>query len=193
MQRTVTAIYRSYDVANLVRDELEQLGIGRHDVTVVPDQTTLAAGVDTTRRRTILPLTTTTQDTATDDKVYWDNFEDAVDRLHDLHLPESDTRTYQQAIRNGDFVVSVNIDDEADLDRVEQIMRRPEHAHHLDELDTTHSNADYVPRRQPLGEGYDERMLGRRDDNQLSPYTRTYRRDEPLLVPAIALAPLGTR
>jgi hypothetical protein len=31
--------------------------------------------------------------------------------LHDLDLPEDDTRTYQQAIRNGDHVVSVEVDD----------------------------------------------------------------------------------
>lgn len=193
MQRAVTAIYRSYDVANLVRDELERLGIARHNITVVPDRTTLAAGGDTTPRLTVLSLTTTTQDPATDDEVYWDNFESAVDRLHDLHLPEADTRIYQQAIRNGDHVVSVSVAEDDDLAGIEQVMRRPEHAHHLDELDITYAGADYVPRRQPLGEAYDERMVGRRDDDQLSPYTRTYRRDAPLLIPPIALAPLGTR
>lgn len=193
MQRTVTAIYRSYDVANLVREELERLGVERHHITVVPDRTSLADDADPARRPAIIPLTLTTRDAATDDEVYWDNFETAVDRLHDLHLPESDTRTYQQAIRHGDFVVSVNLDDDADLGRVDEVMRRPEHAHDLDALDATHRDADYVPRRQPPGEGYDERMVGRRDDDQLSPYTRSYRRDAPLLIPPIALAPLGTR
>jgi hypothetical protein len=37
MRRAVTAIYRSYDVAALVRDELERLGIGRRHIRIIPD------------------------------------------------------------------------------------------------------------------------------------------------------------
>lgn len=177
MQRTVTAIYRSHGVANLVREELERIGIAQHQIVVLPAVR-------------IVPDTTDPGHSTTTTK---DNLDNAFEQLHDLHLPEGDTRTYQQALRNGDFVVSVNLDDDAALARVEQVMRRPEDAHHLDELDTSYSSADYEPRRQPPGEGFNEGMAGRRDDDQLSPYTRSYRRDAPLLVPAIALAPLGTR
>jgi len=177
MQRTVTVIYRTYDVANLVRDEIERLGIAQHQVLVLPNIR-------------VVPDTTDPSNSTTMKK---ESLDHAFEQLHDLHLPESDTRTYQQALRNGDFVVSVNLDDDADLARVEQVMRRPEDAHRLDELDTTYSSADFEPRRQPPGEGFDEGMAGRRDGDQLSPYTRSYRRDVPLLVPAIAVAPIGTR
>ena len=176
MKSAVTAIYRSYDVANQVRDALERVGLGRDWITVLPS----------TR---IMPDTT---DPSRSTAPAQENLHDAIDRLHDLHLPEADTRVYQQAIRNGDYVVSVSLDDDTDLTRIEEIMRRPEDAYDLDELETRYAGADYVPRRQPLGDDYDERMVGRRDDRRISPYMRSYRRDLPL-VPAIALTPLGTR
>ena len=37
MTRTVTAIYRTHAVANLVREGLAALGVDRHDIHVVPD------------------------------------------------------------------------------------------------------------------------------------------------------------
>ena len=128
MQRAVTAIYRSYANATLVRQELERLGLGRHHVTILPD-----ADVTSRSDRTSADL------------------EDAFDRLHDLNLPESDTRTYQHALRNGDYVVSVSADEDADLARIQEVMRRPEDAYDLDELNSRYSTADYAPRRQPGG------------------------------------------
>ncbi|WP_176559610.1 YsnF/AvaK domain-containing protein [Rubellimicrobium roseum] len=126
MQRAVTAIYRAFDVADLVRGELEQLGIASHNITVLPDT---AGGSN---------FTGSTQDHAGT----------AIDRLHDLGIPEEDARTYQQALRNGDYVVSVEVDDDAYLDRVQEVMRRPEDAYDLDALDSQYSDADYIPRQQ---------------------------------------------
>ncbi|MFC5567085.1 YsnF/AvaK domain-containing protein [Rubellimicrobium aerolatum] len=125
MSRAVTAIYRSPVVAQLVREELEQLGIGRSAITVLPDAAGTVSGLATAETQ-----------------------EDAIDRLHDLGLPEPDARTYQQALRNGDHVVSVEVDDDSYLGRVQEIMRRPEDAYDLDELDTRYAGADYIPRRQ---------------------------------------------
>jgi len=119
MQRAVTAIYPSADVADLVRRELVDLGVGRHDITILPDldgSSTMGG--------------------------------DPVDRLHNLGLPEADMRTYQQAIRNGDYVVSVEIDREDDLSRVQEVMRRPEDAYDIDQLDTQYADADFIPRQQ---------------------------------------------
>jgi len=96
MQRAVTAIYRTADLADLVRQEVEQLGIAGHNVTVL-------SGTGGTSGST--------------------------DRLHDLGLPEEDVRTYQQALQNGDYVVSVEVDDDAHLGQVQEIMRRPEDAY----------------------------------------------------------------
>ena len=124
MQRAVTAIYPTSDVADLVRRDVEQLGIAPHNVTILPDMGFSASGG---------------QGFA----------EDAIDRLHDLGLPEVDARTYQQALRNGDYVVSVEVDDDAHLAQVQEIMRRPENAYNLDELDTRYSAAEYMPPRQP--------------------------------------------
>lgn len=161
MQGAVTAVYRSHDAADLVRDELERAGIGRHQITVVPE-TERGSDPGTTR-----------------------DIDDALDRLHDLHLPDDDTRTYQQAVRNGDYVVSVNLDGDDSVSQVQDLMRRPEHSYDLDELDNRYSGRDYAARRQPLGEGYDERQIGRRNADQASPYTRSYTRGLP--VPPIAL------
>ena len=130
MSRTITAIYRSSATANLVRQELEPLGIGRHHVTILPDS-------DVTGRS---------------DRTGAD-LDNAFDRLHDLDLPEDDTRTYQQALRNGDYVVSVSVDDGTDLAPIQDIMRRPEDAYDLDDLDTQYSAAEYTPRTSPTGLG----------------------------------------
>ena len=116
MQRAVTAIYRSPEVADLVQKELEQLGIASRDITVLSG----TAGAD-----------------------------GAMDRLHDLGLPDEDARTYQQALRNGDHVVSVDVHDDSHLGGAQEIMRRPEDAYDLDELDTRYASADYMPRQQP--------------------------------------------
>ena len=197
MRRAVTAIYRSYGAATLVRDELERLGIGRRHVTIIPDAergatATRGATVGTTGTVATTPGTGTTPGTdfTTTSPRYADaapaytdadaSYGDAFDDLHDLHLPEADTRIYQQAIRNGDYVVSVDVDDDGDIARIQEIMRRPEDAYDLTELDSRYADASYAPRRQPLREGYDERMIGRRDDNLSSPHSRYSTRDMPL-------------
>ena len=123
MQRAVTAIYRTHAVADLVRNELADLGISRGHIHVVPDRDeTLEAG------------TTRENDTYNDD-------------LHGLHLPDDEMRTYQQAVRRGDYVVSANVDDNDDtlLDRVMEVMRRPEDAYDIDALDEEYRDAEYVP------------------------------------------------
>ena len=160
MQNNVTAIYRTFAVADLVRDELSQLGLGVNHVSVVPDRDH--------------PVEPGGERTSAEHPDYYD-------RLHDLHLPEDDMRTYQQAVRNGDYVVSANVDDDAMLDRVKDIMRRPEDAHNLDELDRNYSSATYEPRRDPATAGtYDERNLGRRSTAETSPYLRSYSREAPI-------------
>ena len=203
MRRAVTAIYRSYDVAALVRDELERIGLGRRHIRIIPNE---ERGTSTTTAGSVRPggvaspaaNTTGSAGAAMPPGAYagavpgYDvvgaaylyseadtPYGDAFDDLHDLHLPEADTRVYQQAIRNGDYVVSVDVDNDADLARIQEIMRRPEDAYDLDELDTRYGSADYAPRRQPMREGYDDSMLGQRDDAQSSPYSRYYSRDKP--------------
>lgn len=157
MQRAVTAIYRSFATADLVRRELEELGLSRQDIAVIPETETVA--------------------TPGEDR---DLDAEAGRRLHDMHLPEDDIRTYQQAIRNGDYVVSVDLDDEAHLQRVHEIMRNPEEAHDIDALDSRYSSSVYEPRRDPLTEGYTDSNRGFREPVQDGSRTRQYGRREPL-------------
>ena len=121
MQRAVTAIYSSADVADLVRRELEQLGIGGHNITVLGGGGTAAGSASGTL---------------------------GSDGVYDLGLPDEDIRTYQQALQNGDYVVSVEVDDDDNLGQVQEIMRRPEEAYDLDALDNQYADADYLPRQQ---------------------------------------------
>ena len=121
MQRAVTAIYRTHAVAELVRDEIANLGVSRGHIHVVPD-----------RDETLEPGTTRDEASYNDD-------------LHALHLPQDELRTYQQAARRGDYVVSVNVDDESHIDGIMEIMRRPEDSYDIDALDEEYRDAEYVP------------------------------------------------
>jgi len=127
MQRAVTAIYRTADVADLVQRDLEQLGIASHNITVLSGSGRSDGSMAGSQ----------------------DDASGSIDGLYDLGLPDEDMRTYQQALQNGDYVVSVEVDDDdTDLGRIQQIMRRPEDAYDLDELDTRYADADYTPRQQ---------------------------------------------
>ena len=186
MQRAVTAIYRTYAVADLVRDEIAELGVSRGYIHVVPD-----------RDETLEPGATR------DDASYNDD-------LHGLHLPEEDMRTYQQAVRRGDYVVSANVDDEdsGTLDRILEIMRRPEDSYDIDALDEEYRDAEYVPATAGAGMGgaamgagtetagaertttaegeevipvAEERLrVGKRDVNRGTTHVRAYTREMPV-------------
>jgi uncharacterized protein (TIGR02271 family) len=139
MQRAVTAIYRTYAVADLVREEIAGLGVSRGHIHVVPD-----------RDETLETGSTRETDSYNDD-------------LHALHLPEDELRTYQQAVRRGDYVVSVNVDDDAHLDGIMEIMRRPEDAYDIDALDEEYRDAEYVP---AAGAGLGAGAVGTDHDTQ---------------------------
>jgi hypothetical protein len=119
MSKHVTAIYRSHAVAREVKEKVEALGIGLHHVTIVPDDDTPVA--DGTHRG--------------DDHV------NAIDRLN---LPDDDQRTYKRAVRTGDYVVSVKVNGDDDIDRVEEAMRHPEHGYDIDRYDADYrAHPDY--------------------------------------------------
>jgi hypothetical protein len=154
MNRNVTAVYRTYSVADLVRAELEALGISRSDIHVVPDSD-LPAGTSGDR----------------DDRRW-------SDKLHDLDLPDEDVRTYQSSVRRGDYVVSANVDD-SDVERVQQIMRRPEaEAYDLDARDAEFRDETVHPRSDTSRTAAELRAKRRRDPAYTDPYLRSYRRDE---------------
>ena len=140
MQRAVTAIYRTYAVADLVREEIADLGVSRGYIHVVPD-----------RDETVESGSSREDDTFNDD-------------LHALHLPEDEMRTYQQAVRRGDYVVSANVDDGDDalLDRILEVMRKPEDSYDIDALDEEYRDAEYVP-ASTAGAGMGAAAMGTSD------------------------------
>ena len=207
MHRAITAIYRTRDVAHLVRAELERLGLAQHHVSVIHKEERGAASSgddasgDYGAPEGVTPAVSTpggaflgvppgagmgmgmSMGGAMAMPAYQDTdpaLADALDELHDLHLPEEDTRTYQEAIRNGDYVVSVEVNEDADIAHIQEVMRRPEDAHDLDAFETSTRQADFAPRRRPPREGASEGMLARRVETQGSPRTREYVRELPL-------------
>jgi hypothetical protein len=154
MNRNVTAVYRTYSVADLVRAELEDYGLSRSDIHVIPDSD-LPAGTSGER----------------EDRRW-------SDALHDLDLPDEDMRTYQSCVRRGDYVVSANVD-ESDVERVQQIMRRPEaEAYDLDARDAEFRDETIHPHSDDSRTAAALRAKRRRDPAYTDPYLRAYRRDE---------------
>ncbi len=119
MHRAVTAIYRTYASAQQVRDAIVEQGVSSSYVDIIPDtDDALEAGA--TRA------------------------DDVFDDLHDLNLPEDDVRTYQQAVRRGDFIVSANVSED-EVATVIALMRTPEHdMYDIDATEEEFRSADYV-------------------------------------------------
>lgn len=156
MHRNVTAIYRNYATADLVRRELSELGISPGYIHVIPDRDD---PVGTDGRRS-------------DDRY--------SDELHDLHLPDEDLRTYQNSVRNGDYVVSAEVDEEQ-VGRVHGIMSRPEdEAHNLDQRSAEFEGADLDPYSRPGDRAMNDDWIARRDRGHADPYTRSYTRNARL-------------
>ena len=156
MHRNVTAIYRTYQVADLVRQRLQELGIASRHIHIIPDrEESVAAGG------------------YRDDRAL-------SDRLHDLHLPDEDLRTYQQSVRRGDYVVSVDLDNDDQLARVQEVMRRPEdETYEFERRSAEFRDEELIARsepREPLSPNY----RGENDPDYVDPYTRGYRRRGPL-------------
>lgn len=156
MHRNVTAIYRTHATADLVRQELRSLGISPGYIHVIPDTDDSGLG-----------------GSAREDHRY-------SDQLHDLHLPDDDLRTYQHSVRQGDYVVSAEVD-QGQVERVREIMRRPEaEAYHLDQRAGEFHTAELYPYSDPAGRRMDENWVARRDPDHTDPYTRSYKRNARL-------------
>ena len=171
MHRAVTAIYRTYAAANMVRDHLVDAGITRSYIDIIPDRDDqTAAG-------------------ATRD-------EHVVDELHDLAIPEDDVRTYQQAVRRGDYVVSASVDDDH-LDAAMEIMRRPEEdIYDIDQTEEEFRTAEYVPPMdygaaagtetatagdtQVVREAEERLAVGKREVDRGSVHVRSYVHEVPV-------------
>lgn len=158
MARNVTAVYRTHAAAELVRRELEGLGISRGYIHVLPDDARSSSATASTTEHTHEGV----------------NHSALMHAVDDLHLPEDDTRAYKHCLHKGDHVVSVEVDDNQ-LEKVQKIMRRPEQeAYDLNARDEEFRGAETFPRRE--GYAADEARLGRRDAAMVDPYTRSYER-----------------
>ena len=104
MSRTITAIYRTADVANLVKREIEELGVASHHVEVV-------GGAD------------------------------RADDIGHLNLPHDEAVTYRDAVRQGHYVVSAEVDDDR-TDSVAEIMRNPEQGVDIDAYEEDYRTRD---------------------------------------------------
>lgn len=106
MRRNVTALYRSHATVDLLCEELRSIGVDHDDIKVVPDPTEGLgqAGLGSDPQ--------------------------PIPALHDLELPQDDVRAYEDRVRGGDVLVSVQVD-EALVGQVEEIMRSPENFAHL--------------------------------------------------------------
>ena len=156
MYRNVTAIYRTRATADLVRRGLEDLGISASNIHVIPDRDHPITGG------------ALREDT------------DYSDRLHDLHLPEDDLRTYQHCVRRGDYVVSAEVEDH-DIDRVKAIMRRPEEeSYDLENRASEFRNETIIPHSAGEGHMLNEEWRAQRLAAHDDPYARTYERRAPL-------------
>lgn len=135
MHKNVTAIYRTHLVAQKVKSEIEDLGLSGRHVDIVPDR---HDDVATTGER--------------DAQYYRDD-------LDHMGLPDTERHTYDQALRRGDYVVSVRVnkDDEDHMGRITEIMRHPE-AHDFDRLDAEFRDTPKATYDPQTGA-----MVGRRD------------------------------
>jgi hypothetical protein len=123
MHRAITAVYPTEAAALEVWQELSRLGIPDGHITMIPQSSSGAASPG---------------------RIDDNDLHRQIDRLD---LPENDERTYLQAVRNGDYIVSVDVDDVERLDRIKSIMRDPGHARDIDALDEEYRGAEYVPFR----------------------------------------------
>ena len=103
MTKTVTAIYRTRDVADEVRREIEGVGVSGGHINVIGDND--------------------------------------VDHIDYLNLPHDEAVTYRQAVGEGHYVVSAEVDDDK-VATVAEIMRHPEQGLDIDSYEEEYRAGD---------------------------------------------------
>ena len=159
MARAVTAIYRTHATATLVRDEVAALGVSHGDIHVIPDR---GEGFEPGTERDMSSFNA---------------------ELHGLGLPDDELRGYQNALRRGDHLVSVELSDDAHLDRILEIMRHPE-AQDLDTLEAESRDADYTPYAAGAGTAPAAAGMGSAATGVADPTLGEPVADDPLAPPA---------
>ena len=151
MSNTITAIYRTADVAEMVRTRLSELGVpGRHSHVV--------------------------------------GGEGRDGEIDTLHLPEDETMTYKQAVRQGHFVVSAEVEEQM-TQAAAEAMRNPENGVDIDAYEDDYRGSDEYEAHQGearQGEAQsvalaEERLtVGKRVSESGSAHVRTYVQEVPV-------------
>ena len=152
MSNTITAIYRTIDVADLVRGKIAGLGVSDRHITVL-------GGPDT------------------------------ADDVDTLHLPEDESSTYRQALRDGHYLVSADVED-AHVDQTAEIMRHPETMDAGVDIDAYEAGYKATPDYAATSAGTEgetsipiaeERLVvGKRSTTNGSAHVRTYTQEVPV-------------
>ncbi|EKE44565.1 hypothetical protein OCGS_1403 [Oceaniovalibus guishaninsula JLT2003] len=155
MSHTVTAIFRTAEVAETVRQKIASIGVSDRHITVV-------GGTD------------------------------QHSHIDALDLPHDETATYKQAVRQGNYVVSADVED-AHIDAVADIMRNPEQAVDIDAYETEYrSSPDYAAAEgargttgtaaegQTIAVGEERLKVGKRTTEKGSAHVRTYVHETPV-------------
>lgn len=107
MSNTITAIFRTADVARQVETKITEIGVPQRNIHTISG-TDRSSEIDT------------------------------------LHLPQDEASTYRQAIMQGHYVVSADVEEDMTQD-VADIMRHPEDGVDIDAYETDYrSSPDYV-------------------------------------------------
>jgi uncharacterized protein (TIGR02271 family) len=144
MSHTITAIFRTADVAELVRSKIAELGVNDRHIAVLGG-------------------------------------ESHVEHVDTLHLPDDEARTYKQAIREGHYVVSADVEDRH-VDSVAEIMRHPEQGVDIDAYESDYrSSPDYDAAGEQAIPVAEERLaVGKRTTERGSAHVRTYVQEVPV-------------
>nr|WP_111301650.1 DUF2382 domain-containing protein [Paracoccus saliphilus] len=153
MSHTVTAIFRTADVADLVRRKLGEVGVPERHIHV-------AGGAD------------------------------RHDDVDTLHLPDEDAAAYKQAVREGHYVVSADVEDDQ-VDASAEIMRHPEQGVDIDAYEadyraspdyaaTTGAAAGTVGDEQSIPLAEERLKVGKRVHERGSAHVRTYVQEVPV-------------
>lgn len=115
---------------------------------------------------------------------------DRYDEVDTLHLPDDDTVTYRQAVREGSFVVSADVDDDH-VEATAAIMRHPEQGVDIDAYEADYrARPDYgstsgmagaaVEGEQSVPLAEERLNVGKRVHEKGSAHVRTYVQEVPV-------------
>ena len=133
MSNTITAIFRTADVARQVEAKITEIGVPQRNVHTI-------SGADRSQE------------------------------INTLHLPEDEASTYRQAIAQGHYIVSADVEEDMTQD-VADIMRHPEDGVDIDAYEADYrSSPDYVA---GTGAAYGADTAYRTDNDEINAHNQS--------------------